>query len=58
MATTTTKKREIDWVIPMNNDCQPTLAEYRAHVAEAERSGDIPLEQFMKEEQEWLKTLS
>ncbi len=58
MATTTTKKREIDWVIPMNNDRKPTLAEYRAHVAEAERSGDIPLEQFMKEEQEWLKTLS
>ena len=58
MATTKTKKSNIDWVIPMNNDRKPTLEEYRAQIADAERSGDIPLEQFMKEEQEWLKTLS
>lgn len=55
MATTTTKKREIDWVIPMNNDRKPTLAEYRAHVAEAERSGFMSHEEFTKRQTAWQK---
>lgn len=50
---TATKKSKIDWVIPMNNDRKPTLEEYRAHIAEAERSGFMSHDEFAKRQVEW-----
>ncbi len=53
MASATKEKEKNNWILPFDNDRQPTLTEYPEHIKEAENSGFISFEEFEKKHTQW-----